>query len=87
MEPESPSPYPQVPATCPCPEPTTSSAHDPLQLPDNYVTILNLPSSLRSITQNSTSQNKIKVPLAISEEKIADSCKEKRGKGKERKGS
>jgi hypothetical protein len=27
--PESPSPYPQVPATCPCPEPTPSSPHDP----------------------------------------------------------
>jgi hypothetical protein len=32
MEPESPSPYPQVPATCPHPEPTSSSPHDPLQL-------------------------------------------------------
>jgi hypothetical protein len=29
MEPESPSPYPQVPATCPYPEPTPSSPHDP----------------------------------------------------------
>jgi len=28
MEPESPSPYPQVPATCPYPEPTPSSPHD-----------------------------------------------------------
>jgi len=33
MEPESPSPYPQVPATCPYPEPTPSTPHDPLQLP------------------------------------------------------
>ena len=32
MEPESPSPYPQVPATCPYPEPTP---HDPLQLPED----------------------------------------------------
>ena len=32
MEPESPSPYPQVPATCPYPEPTPSSAHDPHKL-------------------------------------------------------
>ena len=32
MEPESPSLYPQVPATCPYPEPTPSSPHDPLQL-------------------------------------------------------
>jgi hypothetical protein len=31
MEPESPSPYTQVPATCPYPEPTPSSPHDPLQ--------------------------------------------------------
>jgi hypothetical protein len=35
MEPESPSPYPQVPATCPYPEPTPSRPHDPLQLPEN----------------------------------------------------
>jgi len=28
MEPESPSPFPQVPATCPYPEPTPSSPHD-----------------------------------------------------------
>jgi hypothetical protein len=27
MKPESPSPYPQVPATCPYPEPTPSSPH------------------------------------------------------------
>jgi hypothetical protein len=33
MEPESSSPFPQVPATCPYPEPTPSSPHDPLQLP------------------------------------------------------
>jgi hypothetical protein len=31
MEPESSSPYPQVPATCPYPEPTPSSPHDTLQ--------------------------------------------------------
>ena len=35
MEPESPSPYPQVPAICPYPEPTPSSPHDPLQLPED----------------------------------------------------
>jgi hypothetical protein len=34
MEPESSSPYPQVLATCPHPEPTPSSPHDPLQLPE-----------------------------------------------------
>ena len=32
MEPESPSPYPQVPATYPYPEPTPSSPYEPLQL-------------------------------------------------------
>ena len=32
MEPESPAPHPQVPATCPYP---TSSPHDPLQLPED----------------------------------------------------
>ena len=32
MEPESSSPYPQVPAIRPYPEPTPSSLHDPLQL-------------------------------------------------------
>jgi hypothetical protein len=36
MEPESPSPYPQVPATCPYPEPTPSSSHDP---PPNFLKI------------------------------------------------
>ena len=35
MEPESPAPYPQVPAICPYPEPTPSSPHNPLQLPEN----------------------------------------------------
>jgi hypothetical protein len=35
MEPESPSPYPQVPATCPYSEPTPSSPHDLHQLPED----------------------------------------------------
>ena len=35
MGPESPSPYPQVPATCPYPELTPSSSPDPLQLPED----------------------------------------------------
>jgi hypothetical protein len=35
MESESPSPYPQVPATCLYPEPTPSSLHEPLQLPED----------------------------------------------------
>jgi hypothetical protein len=41
MEPESPSPYPQVPATCPYPEPTPSSLHDPLQLQYEIITLSN----------------------------------------------
>jgi hypothetical protein len=35
MEPEGSLPYSQVPATCPYPEPTPSSPHDPLQLPQH----------------------------------------------------
>ena len=35
MEPESSSPYPQVTAIRPYPEPTPSSPHDPLQLPED----------------------------------------------------
>jgi hypothetical protein len=35
MEPKSPSPYPQAPATCPYPEPTPSSFQDPLQRPED----------------------------------------------------
>ena len=35
MEPESSSPYPQLLATRPYPEPTPSSPHDPLQLPED----------------------------------------------------
>jgi hypothetical protein len=35
MEPKSSSPYPQVPATCPYPEPTPSSPYDHLQLPED----------------------------------------------------
>jgi hypothetical protein len=35
MELESSSPYPQEPATCPYPEPTPSSPHNPLQLPED----------------------------------------------------
>ena len=35
IEPEGPSPYPQVPATYPYPEPPPSSFHDPLQLPED----------------------------------------------------
>ena len=36
MEPEISSPYPQVPATRPYPEPTPSTPHDPLQLHEDY---------------------------------------------------
>ena len=37
MEPESSSPYPQVSAIRPYPEPTPSSPHDPLQLPEDLL--------------------------------------------------
>jgi hypothetical protein len=35
MEPEGSLPSSQVPATCPYPEPTPSSPHDPLQLSED----------------------------------------------------
>ena len=35
MEPESSSPYLQAPATCPYPEPTPSSPHNPFPLPED----------------------------------------------------
>jgi hypothetical protein len=35
MEPEGSLPYSQVPATCPYPEPTPSSPHNPVQRPDD----------------------------------------------------
>jgi hypothetical protein len=35
MEPEVSLPYSQVPATCPYPEPTPSSPHNPLKLPED----------------------------------------------------
>jgi hypothetical protein len=35
MELETFSPYPQLPAICPYPEPTPSSPHDPIQLPED----------------------------------------------------
>ena len=35
MEPESSSPYSQVPANCPYPEPTPSSPQNPLPLPED----------------------------------------------------
>ena len=41
MEPESPSPYPQLPATCPYPEPTPSNPHDPLQFPEDRIIDIN----------------------------------------------
>ena len=46
MEPETSSPYPQGPATCPYPEPTPSSPHDPLQLPVSSHLRLGLPNGL-----------------------------------------
>src|SRR5215813_14508457 len=35
MEPEGSSPYSQVPTTCPYPEPTPSSPHNPLPFPED----------------------------------------------------
>jgi hypothetical protein len=35
METEIPLPYPQVPAICPYPEPTSFSSHDPLKRPED----------------------------------------------------
>jgi hypothetical protein len=40
MEPEGSLLYSQVPATCPYPEPTPSSPHNPLQLPERSILIL-----------------------------------------------
>ena len=37
LEPESSLPYSQMPATCPYPEPTPSSPHNPLPLPEDPV--------------------------------------------------
>jgi hypothetical protein len=39
MELEISSPYPQLPAICPYPEPTPSGPHDPLQLPEDPYTL------------------------------------------------
>jgi hypothetical protein len=39
MEPEGSLPYSQVPATCPYPEPTPFSPHNPLQLPEKSILI------------------------------------------------
>jgi hypothetical protein len=50
MEPESSSLYPQVPATYPFPEPTPSSPHNPLQLPEapsyTVITLFNVGNDL-----------------------------------------
>ena len=35
LEPEGSSPYPQAPAACPYPEPTPSSPHNSLPLPED----------------------------------------------------
>ena len=35
LDPEGSSPYPQVPATCPHPEPTPCSPHDSFPLPED----------------------------------------------------
>ena len=49
MEPKSSSPYPQVPATRPYPEPTPSSPHDPLQLVFVLFTFCNPTNTLMKI--------------------------------------
>jgi hypothetical protein len=49
MEPKGSLPYSQVPATRPYPEPTSSSPHDPLQLPEDPLSShlrLDLPNGL-----------------------------------------
>jgi hypothetical protein len=71
MEPESPSPYPQVPATCPYPEPTPSSPHDSLQqttyvilvgihvaLMTRYIFCFYLPDRLRGVAMQKTAIRK-----------------------------
>ena len=40
QEPEGSSPYTQVPATCPYAEPTPSSSHKPLSLPEIHLNII-----------------------------------------------
>jgi hypothetical protein len=40
MQPEGSLPYSQVPATCPYPELTPSSPHDPLQNPVPYAVVM-----------------------------------------------
>jgi hypothetical protein len=47
MEPESSLPYSQVPATCPYPDPTPSSPHNPL--PTSWRSILILSSHLQTV--------------------------------------
>jgi hypothetical protein len=47
MEPEGYLPYSQVPATCPYPQPTPSSPHNPRQLP-KHPSYTILPSTSRS---------------------------------------
>src|SRR5215813_13275974 len=44
MEPEGSSPFSQVPATCPYPEPAPSSPHNPLPFPEDHLNII-LPST------------------------------------------
>jgi hypothetical protein len=50
MEPESSSPYPQVPAICPYPEPTPSSPHHPTpQLPTIIIIIIITISEIKNV--------------------------------------
>jgi hypothetical protein len=55
MEPEGSLTYSQAPATRPYPEPTPSSPHDPLQLPEEHliITIQKVTSNVPSVPRQS----------------------------------
>ena len=61
MEPESSLPYSQAPTTCPYPEPTPSSPHNPFPLPEdlrnkNKVLFDSFGSRMRLLLNKNTSQ-------------------------------
>jgi len=58
LEPEGSSPYSQVPATSPYPEPTPSSPHNPLPLPLNIL-IFTVELSRDSEVENGTAMSKV----------------------------
>jgi len=66
MEPESPSLYPQVPATCPYPEPNPSSPHDPLQPPEHvYLHVWNSVVKVLAYMTKEASQTDPSLPTDI----------------------